>query len=122
MVERAQWLATIDARLRECLPSSLAAHCKLGNVQSGRLVFLVSSPVWKAKLRLHADVLLDAATAAGLKPSALTVKVETMPPVPGNTAPHKPLSHAGRDALRSAAESVADPLLRAQLLKLASVR
>jgi hypothetical protein len=94
---------------------------RLGNVRGDKLVFLVGSPVWKAKLRLHADVLLDAARAAGLQPSGLTVKVATMLPVPPDAAPRTPLSAAARDALRAAAHSVADPELRDQLLRMASL-
>ncbi len=121
LIERAQWLASLDERLRRCLPDSLLPHCRLGNVGAGKLVYLVDAPVWGAKLRKHADVLLDAATAAGLQVGALTVKV--VPPLPSGPdqgAP-KPLSIATRDALRTTAESVADPELRAQLLRLASM-
>jgi hypothetical protein len=121
LIERAQMLATLDERLRRCLPDSLLPHCRLGNVGAGKLVYLVDAPVWSAKLRQHADVLLDAALAAGLQVGALTVKV--VPPLPSEPGPvtSKPLSKATRDALRKTAESVADPELRAQLLRLASM-
>lgn len=114
-------LAALDERLRRCLPDSLLPHCRLGNVGAGKLVYLVDAPVWSAKLRQHADVLLDAAIAAGLQVGALTVKV--VPPLPSEPGPvaSKPLSNATRDALRKTAESVADPELRAQLLRLASM-
>jgi hypothetical protein len=121
LIERAQWLAALDERLRRCLPDSLLPHCRLGNVGAGKLVYLVDAPVWGSKLRQHADALLDAAAAAGLQAGALTVKV--VPPLPSGPdleAP-KPLSQATRDALRATAESVADPELRAQLLRLASL-
>ncbi len=114
-------LDDLDRRLRLSLPRALAQQCRLANVRDDRLVFLVSSPVWKTKLRLHADVLVDAARLAGLPARSLTVKVATMQPVPPNAAPRLPLSQAARDALRATAESVADPELRAQLLLLASV-
>ena len=121
LIERAQWLATLDERLRRCLPDSLLPHCRLGNVVAGKLVYLVDAPVWGTKLRQHADALLDAASAAGLQAGALTVKV--VPPLPSgpDLAAPKPLSQATRDALRTTAESVADPELRAQLLRLASM-
>ena len=121
LLERARWLEALDQRLRRCLPAALQSHCRLGNVDAGKLVFLVDAPVWNAKLRLHADILLDAATAAGLQAHTLTVRVVAPPPAsPGRSAP-KPLSQATRDALRATAQSVADPELRAQLLKLASI-
>lgn len=121
VIERARMLDEIDRRLRLSLPPALAQQCRLANVRDDRLVFLVSSPVWKTKLRLHEDVLVDAARLAGLPARSLTVKVATMQPVPPNAASRLPLSQATRDALRATAESVADPELRAQLLLLASV-
>jgi hypothetical protein len=99
----------------------LAGQCKLANVDDKHLVFLVSAPVWKAKLRLHADALLDAAAAAGLRGRSLVVKVSApVSPVPTGTGTARPLSEAVRDSLRATAQSVSDPELRAQLLRLAS--
>jgi hypothetical protein len=121
LIERAQWLERLDGELRQNLPVALAAHCRLANVDRDKLVFQVSGPVWKSKLRLHADALLGAAAAAGLPVRSLVVKVVAPPPgPPGNVSP-KPLSQAVRDSLRTTAQSVEDPGLRAQLLKLASL-
>ncbi|MFA5684903.1 MAG: DciA family protein [Lysobacteraceae bacterium] len=121
LVDRIRWLEALDRRLRQSLPASLASQCRLANVREDRLVFLVQAPVWKARLRLHTDVLLDAARAAGLDIRTLTVKVATMPPVPPGEAPHTPLSAAARDALRAAAATTDDPELRDRLLALASL-
>ena len=121
VIERARALDALDRQLRQSLPASLAPHVRLGNVRDGRLVFLVTSPVWKTKLRLHADVLRDAAAAAGLTASGMMVKVATMRPVPPNATPNAPLSANARDQLRAAAATVADPELRDQLLRMASL-
>jgi hypothetical protein len=121
VIDRARALDALDRRLRQYLPPSLAPHVRLGNVRDGRLVFLVSSPVWKTRLRLHADVLRDAAAAAGLTASGMTVKVATMLPVPPDAASHAPLSATARERLRAAAAAVADPELRDQLLRMASL-
>ena len=121
VIERANQLRQLDRRLRQSLPEPLASHVRLGNVRDGRLVFLVDSPVWKAKLRLYADVIRDAATAAGLAPSGMTVKVATMLAVPPDAAPPSPLTPAARDTLRAAAATVTDPELKSQLLHLASL-
>lgn len=120
IIERANRLAALDERLRRCLPESIRAHCRLGNADSGKLVFLVEAPVWATRLRQLADVLLDAAAAAGIQAGALTVKV--VPPAAAEPLAmvREPMSLATRDALRKTAESVADPALRAQLLRLAS--
>jgi hypothetical protein len=121
VIERARMLDQLDRKLRQSLPPSLAPHIRLGNVRDDRLVFLVTSPVWKAKLRLYADVIRDAAAAAGLQTSGMTVKVATMQPVPPDAASHAPLSSSARENLRAAAAAVADPELREQLLRMASL-
>lgn len=121
VIERARVLDALDRRLRQSLPEPLASHVRLGNVRDGKLVFLVTSPVWKASLRLHADVIRDAAAAAGLQASGMTVKVATMLPVPPAAASHAPISAAARESLRAAAGAVSDPELRDQLLRMASL-
>jgi hypothetical protein len=121
VIERARMLEALDRQLRQSLPASLAPHVRLGNVRAGRLVFLVNSPVWKAKLRLYADVLRDAAAAAGLEADELIVKVATMRSDPPEPASRSPLSTTARENLRAAAESITDPELREQLLRMASL-
>lgn len=121
LIQRAQWLHTLDETLRRSLPAPLAAHCRLGNVRDDTLVFLVDSPTWKAKLRLYGDALLAAAATAGIPARKLTVKIAPLPTTPLSAAVPVSLSPAGRDALRSAAQSIDDPDLRAKLLQLASV-
>jgi hypothetical protein len=124
LIQRAQQLGRLDEVLRQTLPPAMANQCRMANVDKDKLVFLVSAPVWKNKLRLMADALLDAAAAAGHPARTLVVKV-----VPDLAAPSpaaragvgKPLSQAVRDSLRATAQSVNDPDLRAQLLKLASL-
>ena len=122
LIQRARMLGRLDQVLRQTLPPAMANHCRMANVDKDKLVFLVSAPVWKSKLRLMADVLLDAAAAAGHPARALVVKVvpDLAAPSPGAPA-GKPLSQAVRDSLRATAQSVNDPDLRAQLLKLASL-
>jgi hypothetical protein len=121
VVERARWLGELDPVLRQSLPATLADQCRLANVDDKNVVFLVSAPVWKAKLRLHADALLGAAAAAGLKARTLVVKVvPPEPAIPAGTGTPKPLSEEVRDSLRATAQSVSDPGLKAQLLRLAA--
>jgi len=121
LIARARWLDELDQNLRRCLPAALAAQCRLANVDRDVLVFLANAPVWKAKLRLEADALLRAADAAGLSVRSLVVKVAAALPVPPSTTAAPPLSNAVRESLRTTAQSVQDPGLRAQLLKLASL-
>lgn len=121
LIERAMQLQALDRQLRQSLPEPLASHVRLGNLRNDKLVFLVDAPTWKARLRLHANALLDAAAAAGIHTDGITVKVATMQPVPPDAAPPAPLSAAARKTLRAAAAAIQDEELKSQLLRLASL-
>jgi len=111
-LRRALWLDAWDLRLRSCLPQELVAHARLANIESGRLVFLVDAPVWRAKLRLVAAEVLDAARSLGLDVTDLTVKTTVTPLIAKPSRVErtvKPMSTASRDALRAALDSLQDP-------------
>src|SRR5690606_14908038 len=78
-IRRAIWLDALDRRLVPLLPASLAPHARLANVDRNRLVFLVDSPVWHARLRLSADMLLDAARSIGLDVSDIVIRTSSAP-------------------------------------------
>ncbi|MGN6112889.1 MAG: DciA family protein [Luteimonas sp.] len=109
-LRRALWLDALEQRLRPHLPPALAAHARFANVDGGRLVFLVDSPVWKARLRLASAELLDAARSVGLQCGEVVVKVATTPidPAPPATRRPVPLSAATREALEAALASLKD--------------
>ena len=79
-------------------------------MDGGKLVFLVDSPVWKARLRLATAELLDAARSVGLPCSEVVVKVATAPREPAPPAERRPvpLSAATREALEAALASLKD--------------
>lgn len=112
-LRRALWLDAMDLRLRNCLPAELAAHARLANIdRSGKLVFVVDAPVWRAKLRLAAAEVLDAARSIGLGATDLIVKTTITPLIDKPTRVErtaKPMSTASRDALRAALDSLQDP-------------
>lgn len=109
-IRRAIWLDALDRRLVPLLPPALAPHARLANVDRNRLVFLVDSPIWHARLRLSADVLLDAARSIGLDVSDIVVRTATSPlrPTDGgrHPAPATPPSPVAREALRAALASL----------------
>ena len=109
-VRRALWLDALDQRLRPHLPPSLAAHARLGNVNGAELVFLVDSPIWRARLRLAAPELLEAARRVGLAVSHVTVKTATRPleVQPPTARPPIPMSDGARDALQAALASLVE--------------
>jgi hypothetical protein len=121
LADRVKWLDALDQLLRQSLPPELASRCRLANFRAGRLVFLVDTAALSTRLRLHTPPLLEAARKAGLDASTLTVKVATMQPVPPDATPRTPLSPAAGKTLRATADSIEDPELRAQLLRLASL-
>nr|WP_215220390.1 DUF721 domain-containing protein [Lysobacter luteus] len=106
-IRRAMWLDELDRRLRPLLPSPLAAHARLANYERGRLVFVVDAPVWRAKLRLLAPELLDAARSIGLAAVEFVVKTSLVsaspPPAPRNTVTMSP---AAKEALQAALASL----------------
>ena len=78
-VRHALKLDALDRELRPLLPPQLAPHVRLANVAGDRLVFLVDSPVWHARLRLAADELLDAARSIGLEVRDIAIKASSQP-------------------------------------------
>ncbi len=103
-LRRAQWLDAMDRLLRPHLPPGLGAHARLANVRGDKLVFVVDSPVWHAKLRLAAPVLVDAARSIGLEVNDVGVRTTTAPlrPLPLAEARHAPMSAAARAGLEAA--------------------
>lgn len=110
-IRRALRLEDLDRRLRPLLPPSLAAHARLANYEQGRLVLLVEAPVWRARLRLAAPEILDAARSLGLAATELVVKTRLGSAAPSPPAPRPdiPMSAASQQALKAALASLRDP-------------
>ena len=122
LTARARALDALDHKLRQPLPDPLRHQCRLADIRAGRLVFLASSSVWAAKLRLYQTALLaDARRIAGQPIEKFTVKVAPLLPLSPEQTRRKPLSHAAAEHLKAAARSLADPELRAVYLRLASL-
>ena len=103
-LRRARWLDAVDQLLRPHLPQGLAAHARLANIRKDKLVFVVDSPVWHAKLRLASPALIDAARSVGLEVNDLGVKTTAGPlrPLPPDAGGHAPSSAAARTGLAAA--------------------
>lgn len=110
-IRRAMWLDDLDLRLRPCLPASLAAHARLANFEHGRLVYLVDAPVWRAKLRLLAPELLNAARSIGLAAAEFVIKTNLAPVAPPMQPNRKtvPMSASAQQALQAALASLKTP-------------
>lgn len=109
-LHRALWLEALDRQLRPLLPPPLPSHCRLANVAGEQLVFLVDSPVWRAKLRLHETTLLDAARSIGLVAKGVTARISTVTSrlSPQTERPAVKLSAAAQQALQAALASLQD--------------
>lgn len=111
-VRRALWLDALEQQFRPLLPPALAGHCRLANVTGNRLVFLVDSPVWRAKLRLAAPELVERARSVGLAVTEITAKVVLPQTSPAAADPPRkplPMSAASREALLAALASLDSP-------------
>lgn len=76
LVQQAEKRALLDRELRRNLPPALAKQCRLSSYDEDKLVFLASNPVWKNKLRLHSQEILDLARTAGLHAQSLKISVD----------------------------------------------
>ena len=108
-VRRALWLDALEQQLRPCLPPALAPHCRLANVAGKRLVFIVDSPVWNARLRLAAPELIDVAQSIGLAVTEVTAKTSLAPLAKPAQDPVVPVSEASRRGLQAALDLLSAP-------------
>jgi hypothetical protein len=107
-IRRAMWLDELDRRLSPLLPPSLAAHARLANIDGDRLVYLVDSPVWHARLRLASNELIDDARSLGLDVTRFVVRTtRQMPGAQAQPEPAiRPVSATARAAVRDALASL----------------
>lgn len=108
-VRRALWLDALEQQLRPCLPPALAPHCRLANVAGKRLVFIVDSPVWNARLRLAAPELINVAQSIGLAVTEVTTKTSLAPLMKPAPDPVVPVSEASRRGLQAALDLLWTP-------------
>ena len=119
IASHARRLAELDALVRLCLGDDLAAHCRLADLRSGRLVLAADTPAWATRLRYHTPEIREKLAAAGVSVAECRVVV-TPPPAPDvEPGPRPGMSAQGADALNTTAETVRDPALAAALRRLA---
>lgn len=76
LVRRARKMGELAVALDKALPAAAAGSIVSANVRDdGELVVLAASPAWASKLRFEADLLLEAARAAGVEVQSCTVRV-----------------------------------------------
>ncbi len=120
IASHARRLAELDALVRLCLGDELAAHCRLADLRSGRLVLAADTPAWATRLRYHTPELRQKLAAAGMTVAECRIVVAPPPPTrPADPSQRPNMSAGSASALNATAESIRDPALAAALRRLA---
>ncbi|MGH8570762.1 MAG: DciA family protein [Gammaproteobacteria bacterium] len=114
-------LQRLDAVIQAAMPAESRAHWRIGRLTAGTLSLFADSPVWAARLRYFAPVLLErlagrpgAAAVRAIRVRVLVTGARTPSVKRAEPAISRPMS----DYLRQAAQSCGDARLRAVLLNL----
>ena len=123
LVTRAKTLMELEALLHELLPEPLKEHCRVLAIRDETLVLATSSPVWAARLRFHAPLLVKQLSDHQTV-KLHTVRVRVRPPEKASPPPRRQAAlhpgKAGAAALQQAAQTISDPGLKTALLRLAN--
>ncbi len=119
ITSHARRLTELDALVRLCLGDELAAHCRVADLRSGRLVLAADTPAWATRLRYHTPEIRQKLAAAGLTVAECRVVVAPPPPRDAEPGPPPGMSASGASALHATAENIRDPALAAALRRLA---
>ena len=123
LVTRAKVLMELEALLHELLPEPLKEHCRVLAIRDETLILATSSPVWAARLRFHAPLLVKQLSAHQTV-KLRTVRVRVRPPEKNIPPPRRQAAlrpgKAGAATLQQAAQTISDPGLKSALLRLAN--
>ena len=67
ILQRAQALERLNAKVVRLLDDDLARHCQVANLRDGMLIFACTSPGCATRLRMQAPQLLEQLRAAGIR-------------------------------------------------------
>ena len=123
LVTRARTLMELEALLHELLPAPLKEHCRVLAIRDETLVLATSSPVWAARLRFHAPLLVKQLSDYQTV-TIRSVRVRVRPPEKHSPPPRRQAAlrpgKAGAAALQQVAQTISDPALKTALLRLAN--
>lgn len=119
ITSHARRLAELDALVRLCLGDELAAHCRLADLRSGRLVLAADTPAWATRLRYHTPEIRQKLAAAGL--TVAECRIVVSPPLTRDPEPNQRpgMSALGAGTLNATADNIRDPALAEALRRLA---
>jgi hypothetical protein len=124
LITRAKILMELEVLLHELLPAPLKEHCRVLAIRDKTLVLATSSPVWAARLRFHAPLLVKQLSDYQTV-TLRTVRVRVRPPEKRSPPPRRQAAalrpgKAGAAALQQVAQTISDPALKTALLRLAN--
>ena len=106
-------------RVRAVLPTELRAHCVTATLEDRELHLLADTAAWATRLRYFGRELVRGLDSAGLRVTAVKVRVlppDVVPP-PARHQPARPSAGAVR-CVEDSAAGLGDPALRAALERL----
>lgn len=119
--KKALELDQLNHAIKVSLPPDCHDHINVVGVRDNQLIILTDSPVWRTRLRMMSQTMLEALHQhAGIRLNR--VKLRLAPPqriVVEPPPPHRSLSQQSSDIITQTANCISDPDLQNALLKLA---
>lgn len=119
LAARARELDHLSARIVPLLPAPLRDHVRYAGLHNDRVLLLVDSPAWCARVRMDRPRILASIHGIGFAAATVLARVLPTPDQPvAAAAVRRPGPGAARH-IRAAAVAVTDPELHARFLELA---
>lgn len=119
LMRRVDSLRSLNARLQQLLPASLAQHCNIAALERDRLIILVSSSAWATRLRLLHPKIIRSFNDFKISSVVTQVVPATQERPPKTAGKRRPrLSPQTSRLLLELAEATPDPKLKSALRRL----
>ncbi len=118
---RAAEIRVFQEKLKTILPPPLDDHCTLANLDNNTLTLHTDSSAWAARLRFKTPDILGCIQEAGDADPPKSIRIKVVPPVSQLVKPKRTMNLSEKNAqlIHDTAGSIADPVLRDALLRLA---
>lgn len=114
-------LRELQNKLKTKLPSPVCDHFILANINEDTLTLHTDSSAWAARLRFLTPDILSAARQLCRLPPPQTIRIKVVPPTIETTTIKRSINLSSKNAqlILETANTIADPVLRAALTRLA---
>ncbi len=118
--DKALELKHLNHAIKVSLPKDCREHMEVAAIRDKQLIILTDSPVWKTRLRMYSQSILEALHQhAGIKLNRLYVKFQPVKRKIEKPLPvFRILSPHSAELIKQTANCISDPQLQAALLKL----